>query len=156
MDRKCAVTFSVVVGHLLVLATCTGRYQDPFLVVQMCMPREKADFDDLANILGRVATSHDMRFLNSSERITREVQQLNSPVVPGPVVEMSVRGKDWFMISAGNLVGRRNQAHVFFFAGSNLTKSQEIADSMLNELRIRWDVHIIPDSGEGLHPLDCQ
>lgn len=134
---------------------CEGGRR-PFLLVQMCLADEQ-DMNAFIKEVRLIAEAGGMTFIDGSERTEKSLKTLDykgSERSNGsPVVNIGLRRKDGFSVGIGNLGLPDYQLAIGFSEGKgDPTEAREFAESVLQQVRKRWPVYVVPD-GKGAMPL---
>ena len=149
MNRRFFVL--VLVALCCLQSGCVGKH--PFLMVQMCVENEQGIADFKATMKD-LAESNGMEFFDGSAETQQSLTEMN--VAPGyPIIHIASKGPENYNFGAGNMGLSAFEVSVGFSEGSNPQAARQFAESVVNALQQRWEVHAVPP-GQGAFPRgDC-
>lgn len=142
--------FSVLIVCSAVLGACT-QGKRPFVQAQICLPgpQDRAAFIRLIRAVGE---ANHMSYIDRSSDTEAELRATDHVLSKlgqhDPVMNLGLLGKGGLNITAANLGLPQHEIVIGFSEGSDPARAHRLADEVLNELKQKWHVELVPQ-GQG-------
>jgi hypothetical protein len=140
----------VVIVCSVVLGGCM-QGKRPFMQAQICLPgpQDRAAFIRMIRAVGEV---NHMTYLDRSASTEGELRAtdhvLSNLGQHDPVMNLGLLGKDNVDMTATNLGLPKHEIVIGFSEGSDPARAHRLADEVVNELKQKWHVELVPQ-GQG-------
>jgi hypothetical protein len=143
-------------SFLVVICGC-AKSERSFLIAQVCL-NDQQDVSELRNLIKSIANAEHMEFIDRSEDTRRELQSINSPDLhsASPVINFGIVGEDGIGLTAGNMGMPPNQVAIGFTGVSDLPRANQLASSVVNKIKERWLVEILPEGAAAQGMRECR
>ncbi|WP_165488673.1 hypothetical protein [Dyella terrae] len=141
----------ILIATLGLLSGCTGKR--PFLLVQTCLGSEQSAVMFLST-MKEIAHSEKMSFVDRSKETQADLVRLKKD--PGyRLINIGVEREDGVGLSAGNLGLSQYEVAIGFSEGSNPAQAHQFADLVVETLKRKWDIHVVPSDRGALPMKGC-
>lgn len=138
-----------LVGLVVSMPTACAS-QDPFLMVQLCL-RDTSGVASFESMMRSISESQHMAYGDRSIESQKELTALH--VSPNyKLINIAADRSDGVGWGAGNLGLSAYQVAIGFSAGSNPAAAHRFANIVVDRLKQRWHVYVVP-AGHGALPL---
>lgn len=150
---------ATIMSALLLLSSACTPAKQSFLTVQFCV-HNRAGVSQLIDDLKDVANANDMDFADSSAATEKNLAAVGyrgrERADGSPVINVGLLGKDGLFVGGGNLGLPGYQVQLGFTTGADDAKAHRFATQVVDQLKRRWSLYVLPRGVPARPMADCQ
>jgi hypothetical protein len=149
---------STILTVIVSLAACTqGKH--PFLIAQLCMT-DRTELRLLRQDLIQIAHDENMTIIDNTSNARQSLEAMGANntanIDVAQVTDLHLAQPDGLGLGVGNQGLPEGQFAIGFSEGDRPAEARAFASRVIDKLRRRWRVTIVPDN-EGARPMEgCQ